>query len=129
MTVGKHLVDGSMILSRWVARILGLLASGPFLLFLIFLGATVCPRLSWSNPREMPLFCFLAAASIGVLIAWRWQVVGGIIVVVSAIAIHGLMYLASGQVAPAPVLLLSVPYLIAGILFLISRRGYRQTQL
>ena len=55
MTVRQHLADLSITLSRWIARIVGLLASGPFLLFLVFLGAAICPNLSWSNPQEMPL--------------------------------------------------------------------------
>ena len=128
MTVRQHLADLSITLSRWIARIVGLLASGPFLLFLVFLGAAICPNLSWSNPQEMPLFCILTVAAIGVLIAWRWEMIGGAIMVISAVAMHGLVYLASGQAAPAPVLMLSVPYFLAGVLFLISHLGTRRTQ-
>jgi hypothetical protein len=124
----RYLGEWLTIASRWLARLLGLLASGPFLLFLVFLGATVCPRLSWSSPQGMPLFCILIMATVGVLIAWRWEMVGGLIVLLSASAVHVLVYLGSGRAASPPTLMVSVPYFVAGMLFLIAYWGKRQVE-
>jgi hypothetical protein len=88
---------------RWTARVLGLLASGPFVLFLIYPGARILPKLSWSNLRGMPLFIVLAMAMMSILIAWRWEMIGGAIAVFCAIAITALVYLGSGRgVIPQP---------------------------
>jgi hypothetical protein len=130
MTMAQLIGDLSTVVTRWIARLLGLLASGPFVLFLIFLGATVCPKLSWSNPQGMPLFCVLTAATVGVLIAWRWEMIGGAMAVVSAVAISGLVYLGSARAAFPAALMASVPYFVAGVLFLAcywrTRRAHSQ---
>jgi hypothetical protein len=103
---------------RWIARALGLLASGPFVLFLIYSGARIFPKLSWSSPQGMPLFIVLAMATVGVLIAWRWETIGGAIAVLCAIAIGALVYLGSGLIVFSAALMASIPFLVAGLLFL-----------
>jgi hypothetical protein len=118
MTIVQLMGDLSIVVTRWIARVLGLLASGPFVLFLVFLGATVCPKLSWSNPQGMPLFCVLTAATVGVLIAWRWEMIGGALAVVSAVAISGLVYFGSARAVFPAALMASVPYFVAGVLFM-----------
>lgn len=119
-------VTGGM---RWIARALGLLASGPFVLFLIYSGARIFPKLSWSSLRGMPLFIVLAMATVGILIAWRWEMIGGAIAVFCAIAISALVYLGSGRGVILAALMISVPFFIAGVLFLGCCWRTRQTQL
>jgi hypothetical protein len=97
-------------------------------LFLVFLGATICPRLSWSNPQGMPLFCVLTAATVGVLIAWRWEMIGGAMAVVSAVAISALVYFGSARTMFPAALMASVPYFVAGVLFLACCWGTRRTE-
>jgi hypothetical protein len=103
---------------RWIARALGLLASGPFVLFLIYSGARILPKLSWSSPQGMPLFIVLAMATVGILIAWRWELIGGAIAVVCAIAISALVYTGSGLTVFSAALMASAPFFVAGVLFL-----------
>jgi anti-sigma-K factor RskA len=118
MVMTRLMGDLSTVVARWIARMLGLLASVPFVLFLVFLGATICPRLSWSNPRGMPLLCVLSAATVGVLIAWRWEMIGGAMAVVAAVAISGLVYFGSARTVFPAAMMASVPYFVAGVLFL-----------
>jgi hypothetical protein len=70
----------------------------------------------------------LAMATAGVLIAWRWEMIGGAMAVVSAIAIGGLVYLGSGSVVFPAALMASVPYFVAGVLFLACYWRTRRTQ-
>lgn len=128
MTIAQLMGDLTTVVARWIARLLGLVASGPFVLFLVFLGATVCPRLSWSNPQGMPLFCVLTAATVGVLVAWRWEMIGGAIAVVSAVAISGLVYFGSARAVFPAAVMASVPYFVAGVLFLACCWRTRRTQ-
>jgi hypothetical protein len=128
MVIAQLMGDLSTVVARWVARLLGLLASAPFVLFLIFLGATICPKLSWSNPQGMPLFCVLTAATVGVLIAWRWEMIGGAMAVVSAVAISGLVYPGSARAVFPAALMASVPYFVAGVLFLACYWRTRRTR-
>lgn len=111
------------------ARGLGLWASTPFVLFLTYSGARVCPKLSWSSPQGLPLFMVFVVATAGVLIAWRWELIGGAIAVVCAIAINALVYLGSGNAMFSVALMNSVPFFIAGVLFLACHWRARQTQL
>ena len=128
MVIARLMGDLSTVVARWIARVLGLLASVPFVLFLVFLGATICPRLSWSNPRGMPLLCVLSVAAVGVLIAWRWEMIGGAIAVISAVAISGLVYFGSARAVFPAALMASVPYFVAGVLFLACCWRTRRSQ-
>ena len=118
MTTTKKTSDDLTCVMRGFTRALGLWVSVPLVLFLIYSGATVCPKLSWSSPQGMPLFIVLVMAMVGVLIAWRWEKIGGTIAVVCAIAIHALVYLGSGRALYYAALMNSVPFFIAGVLFL-----------
>jgi len=108
---------------------LGLWASTPFVLFLIYSGARACPKLSWSSPQGMPLFIVFAMATVGVLIAWRWEMIGGAIAMVCAIVINALIYLGSGRALFYAALMNSVPFFVAGVLFLTCYWRARRTQL
>jgi hypothetical protein len=103
---------------RWMARILGLLASGLFLFFLICAGIEICPTLSWISSRGMPLFIILAVAAVGVLVAWRWELVGGAMAALGAIAISALVYFGSGRAVLSTALMIGLPFFVSGILFL-----------
>lgn len=122
-------IDNYLIIGmRWIARALGLLASGPLVLFLIYSGASIF-KLSWSSPRGMPLFIVLAMATVGVLIAWRWEMLGGAMAAFCAIAISALVYLGSGRGVVIAALMVSVPFFFAGVLFLACCWRTKQAQL
>jgi CHASE2 domain-containing sensor protein len=129
MTTTKQAGDDLTCVMRGFTRAFGLWASTPFVLFLIYSGARVCPKLSWSSPQGMPLLIVFVMATLGVLIAWRWEEVGGTIAVVCAIAIHALVYFGSGRALFYAALMNSVPFFVAGILFLACCWRTRQAQL
>ncbi len=128
MTKAQRTSDDLTCVMRGFTRGLGLWASTPFVLFLIYSGARVCPKLSWGSPREMPLFIVFAVATVGVLIAWRWELLGGAIAVVCAIAINALVYLGAGRALFYAALMNSVPFFVAGVLFLTCYWRTRQAQ-
>ena len=131
MTTAQQAGDDLTYVMRGIARALGLWASTPFVLFLIYSCARVCPKLSWSSPQGMPLLIVFVMAMVGVLIAWRWERIGGAIAVVCAIAINALVCLGSGRALFYAALMISVPYFATGVLFLACywRTGQKQQPL
>ena len=85
--------DDSKRVMHGLALALGLLANGPFLLFLLERGSKAWPQLSWSNPQGKLLFFVMTLAVLGYALAWRWLKVGGVLAVSSAIALCALVYL------------------------------------
>lgn len=118
MTTIQRLSEVPTCLLRGFARAMGVLASIPFVLFLICSGAEVRPELSWGSPQGMPLFVVLTMATLGVLIAWRRERIGGGMAVVCAAAVPALVCLGSGRDMVYAALMISIPYLGAGALFL-----------
>ena len=119
MTTAQQTGDVLTYVMRGIALAFGLLANRPFLLFLISSGAKTCSKLSWSRPNEMPLFIVLTTATVGFVIAWRYEMIGGTIAVVCAIAVSALVYFGSGRAVFSTALMISLPFFIAGLLFLI----------
>ena len=103
---------------RWSARVVGLLACGLFLQFIIESGARVLPALSWDSPREMPLLLALVMAVAGVLVAWRWEAIGGAMALVGSLAIMVMVYLESGSTMIIAAVILTLPLAVAGALYL-----------
>jgi hypothetical protein len=118
MTAVRGSGDGLITGMRWVARILGLLASGLFVFFLVCAGVGVCRMLSWGELRGMPLFIVLAVTAVGVLIGWRWERLGGGIATIGAIALIALVYFGSGRGVFTTALMVSLPFFVVGVLFL-----------
>ena len=58
---------------RWFARIISGLV---VLMFLLFAGGQGLPAISTLSTVEMVMFICLAIALIGILVAWRWSLVG-----------------------------------------------------
>jgi hypothetical protein len=89
------------IILRWLARIIGLLASAFFLMFAI------------GEAAPLPLLILIALASLGVIIALRWERIGGTVATIVAIAL-GLYVFQSLERAPTTVVLVySLPFLVA----------------
>jgi hypothetical protein len=57
---------------------------------------------------------------LGVLIAWRWERVGGTILVIGAIAISAFGYITAGRYKVWVALFSGGPYLVAGILWRVA---------
>ncbi len=109
--------DGSTTAMRWTARILALLAVGLFVFFAIELGARVFPTLSW-DPQGIPLLIVVGVALAGVVVAWRWELVGGIMTVAGVAGIMALVCLGSGPDMLFCAFLFTLPLLVAGALYL-----------
>ena len=103
---------------RWIARLLALLVSGPFIYFIIFRSGQVVPDLSWRAANEMPLFLAWLAVIVGILLSWRWQMIGGLVTAMSAIAIGVLAHAGCGAKELTTCLVVSVPYFLSGLLLI-----------
>ena len=110
---------------RWFARLLAILVSGPFFYFLIFRSGEVVPRLSWTAPNEIPLLIAWLAVVAGLLMSWRWEMIGGLVMAGAAIAIGILGYLGCGAGELPTCTLVAGPYLLTGLLLLSCCWGRR----
>jgi len=112
---------------RWAARVLALLVAGLFVWFLAEFGARVLPALSWLDPQGVPLLAALLVALAGVLVAWRWELAGGLLTLAGALAIVALVAVGSGLDTVYAALLLTAPLLVAGALYVgCCARGRRR---
>lgn len=112
-----HKDSGWTTVIRITARLLGLAAVGLFVAFVIVSGALVFP-LSWTDPQGVPLLAALAVALAGVIMAWRWELVGGVMAIVGAVAIIALVCAGSGTDMLFCAFLFTLPLLVAGALYL-----------
>ncbi len=103
---------------RWVARSIGLCVAALFVFFMIDSGARLIPALPWTEPQGMPLFLVLLAAVAGLLLAWRYEAVGGLLAVAGALVILALVFLGSGPSMLLGALFFTLPLLVAGCLYL-----------
>ena len=103
---------------RWAARVLALIAVGLFVYFVVEFGTKVFPSLAWTNPQGVPLLIALVLALAGVLIAWRWELIGGLIAVGGSAAIIALVCAGSGTDMFLCALYFTLPLLLAGLLYL-----------
>lgn len=120
--MASQVMDRGVDNIRWVARAFGLLVVGLFLMILI---------LAFTNEdgiqaQAVPKVVLLAVAICGVGLAWRWERVGGAVLVASAVAVGLSMYQSYLILGPVGLLLVVLVYtplpLIAGVLFLLSSR-------
>lgn len=109
--------NGSTTMIRWIARILALVAVGLFVFFAIEFGARVFPALTW-GPQGIPLLVVLTIALAGVVVAWRWELVGGLMTVAGVAGIMGLVCLGSGTDMLFCAFLFTLPLLVTGALYL-----------
>jgi len=77
----------------------------------------------WEN--LMPISMFIAILCLG--LAWRWEVIGGALAVVFCL-VNLLLYIATGREEVFAVLLITLPVLIPGLLFLIVSRRTNSNQ-
>ena len=118
MSTVKNGTNGWTSVMRWTARILALVAGGLFAFFAIEFGGRVFPSLSLTNPQGIPLLLGLLVAILGALIAWRWELVGGIMAMAGAVIVMALICVGSGLDMLFCAFLFSLPMLVAGALYL-----------
>ena len=103
---------------RWTARLLALIAAGLFVFFAVEFGAKVFPSLSLLRPQGIPLLIVVLVTLVGALIAWRWELVGGIMTLVGAALAIALVCAGSGTDMFFCAFLFTLPLLVAGALYL-----------
>lgn len=108
---------------RWLARGLSIVTSGVFLL-IIGLALT-----NEDKPRgpAVPVLVLLGLTLVAAFAAWRWERVGGLLVVLLAGGLTVAAHSASrafglGSPTLLPALLYGGPFLVAGMLFWLSGR-------
>jgi len=104
---------------RWIARIISSLAAAFWLLILIDILlcdlVVGCVSVTW----DMALLLFLVVASIAsVAIAWRWESIGGPVLIFWGFAFTAIAYITSRPHQAFSMLVTGVPFLIAGLLLL-----------
>lgn len=117
MTQAKKGGNGWTSSMRWVARLLALVALGLFVFFAVEFGARVFPILSW-GPQGIPLLVAVLVSLAGLLVAWRWELVGSIMTVAGVAATVALVCLGSGTDMFFCAFLFTLPLLVAAALFL-----------
>ena len=102
---------------RWLARGTGSLAAA----FWLFVGivAGISETEPWTVESAI-LAGLILSSALGVLIAWFREGIGGGIVVMCAIAHSTFAYIVSGHNKGFAMLITGGPFLLSGILFLIS---------
>lgn len=110
--------SGWTMAMRWAARILALIAVGLSAYSVVEFGAQVLPSLAWTSPQGIPLLIALLLALAGVVIAWRWELIGGLIAVGCSAAIIALVCAGSGSDMFLCAVFFTLPLLLAGALYL-----------
>ena len=100
---------------RWMARGIGSLAGAFWLLSLIV--ELIEGHSPWS-PEGAMLMGLVIFVALGVLIAWRREGIGGLVVAIGALALCIFAYVTAGHNKGFAMLISGGPFLVAGILFL-----------
>ena len=103
---------------RWAARIIGIIVAGFWVLSLI--ASSIAEFGTPIILEGIILGVLVAINTAGVIIAWRREKVGGIIIVASAVMLSIFAYISAGHNKIFAVLFSGFPFLISGIIFLVS---------
>jgi len=103
---------------RWTARILGLLFISIFLAF--FIPDWLTKGRFPVDPDRIPMTIALFVSFLGLLIAWKWEGIGGLLALLSILAFGALGLQTPGR--PGGTILLCVMYLLPAVLFILVWR-------
>ena len=110
--VGQQKSKRTIRIIRWLARLSSLASLGLLLLIFFFLlmdlGALTSTEI-WG------LIFFPLGVTLGMLLGWRWEVLGGSMTVLSLLAFYKVMYAANGRFPDGLWFLL---FALPGLLFL-----------
>jgi len=112
---------------HWSARIIGIIVSFFWVMSLIagFIQEFGTPV----STEGFMLFSLIIANTAGVIVAWRKEKIGGIITVIAATSLCIFSYITAGHNKMIAVLFSGFPFLISGILFIISGWMSRQVSI
>ena len=109
--------DSGTVIIRWFARLLALGVTALFVYAAREFGSSIFPALDW-GPQGWPLLIGLIVAVAGLWLAWRWEMVGGLMAVVGGAGIMVLVCAGSGADMLLCALLFALPILVTGSLYL-----------
>lgn len=104
---------------RRLARGIGSVVSGVFLLIIL------ASLRNW-DAMPTPLVLFLVLSIAGVLVAWRWEALGGLVTIAAATGLGVFVYTHAGRNEFIAAAMYSGPFLLAGILFVVHSRIAKQ---
>ena len=124
MANNKKTIDKTTKVIHWTARVLGSV-SGAFWVLALTLSTIVEYKKGVEPTPEAKLEgtvlgFLIAVVVIGVIIAWFREGIGGFITLIGAVALSIFAYISAGHNKIFAMLTSGIPFLIAGILFLIS---------
>jgi hypothetical protein len=106
---------------RWIARTISTLGAVGWLLILLDIVACEAIFGSICFNWEMALLVGMVTASLAsVLTAWRWENIGGFVMIVWGLVFATIAYVTSQPYQVISILVTGIPFLIAGCLFLAS---------
>lgn len=113
--------------THFLARSVGLLALLTGLVYLRALSTEglLNPESGQGWAGAMLLFGLITTATLSVLCAWRWEVLGGVVAILCAVGIAFLAYQTFPEHPLFTAFAYSSPFLITGALFLACRRRRR----
>jgi hypothetical protein len=106
---------------RWLARILGVVVA--ILWLTVGIGLAVLEREPWT-PEAWVMAGLILASSLAVVVAWRREKIGGLLVVLSGVAHSVFALISSGHNRGLAMLISGGPFLLIGALFALSARGW-----
>lgn len=106
---------------RLIARSLMLLALLTAILYIRVFAATTLSTMTAGDQAGIGLlsFLFLITAIAGLILTWRWEGLGGLIVTLSGIGLAVVTYFISTASAWFTAFFYSSPFIITGVLYLI----------
>ena len=114
-------------IARWGARIIGSLASTYWTFAMIAGGlAELDSNAEPPAPEGAVLFGLVVVSTLGVLLAWRREKIGGLIVLAGGVALSAFAYVTASRYKLFAILVSGAPFLVAGALFVVSGRRSSQ---
>ena len=105
---------------RYLTRSIGILAMLTGLIYIRAVGMETVASMQENQGISAGVFLFglLILAMVGLICGWRWELIGGLIAVISAIGIALITYFNVSEYPLFSAIAYSSPFFIAGILML-----------
>ena len=124
--MGISIGDGRVKWMRWLARGIGSTVAGLWLLIGVLHGIEDSEPWTWESTIITVL---VAALALGVLLGWWREAIGGGVLVVVAMVFSAFAWVTAGHNKGFAMLISGGPFLVAGILLLVSwRRAGKQPE-
>ncbi|HZD10459.1 MAG TPA: hypothetical protein VE553_03885 [Candidatus Binatia bacterium] len=105
---------------RIVSKSIGFLALLTGFLYIRVIFGEGIPTVGIGSIKQggLLVFVLLVSATLGLLLAWRWEGAGSLIAILSALILAGVVYFTAARNRMVAAFVYSSPFLVAGGLFL-----------